>query len=103
MPTGGSSPLPMSFGKQPIAVLLPIIAEGHTSVKSLDSREKNEEKKKGRSYITSGCELAGVQESCCTKARKLGQRRAQGRMCPQLPLMDDTRYAEEEPEITEDT
>lgn len=103
MPTGGSSPLPVSLGKQPVALLLAIIAEGHTSVKSLDSRKKNEEKKKGRSYVTSGCELAGVQESCCTKARKLGQRRAQGRMCPQLPLTDDGRCAEEEPEITRDT
>lgn len=65
-------------------------------------QEINEEKKKkGRSYVTSGCELAGVQESCCTQARKLGQRRARGRMCPQLPLMDVRRRAEEK--ITKDT
>lgn len=103
MPTGWSTALPVSLGKQPVALLLAITAEGHTSVKSLDSRKKNEEKKKGRSYVTSGRELAGVQESCCTKERKLGQRRTRGRMCPQLPLMEDWRSAEEELWITQDT
>lgn len=48
--------LPVSLGKQPVSLLLAITAEGHTSVKSLDSRKKTREKKekKGRSYVTSG-------------------------------------------------
>lgn len=38
----------------PVSLLLAITAEGHTSVKRLNSRKKTLEKKKGRSYVTSG-------------------------------------------------